>query len=128
MIFFYSDMSKLDLSLKKVNSGECQMKTMNTMNNTLKKPNNIWGKLDIWAIDHFVFAAFIILLGIVAMIPKNGLISSSETDYAIHYDEMGNAMISNHGNHLYPYLASATALSCLLTVIMVIICLGGSLG
>ena len=33
----------------------------------------------------------------------------------------------NAGNHLYPYMASVTAMSCLLAVIFVIICVGGSL-
>ncbi len=36
-------------------------------------------------------------------------------------------IIHNAGNHLYPYMASVTAMSCLLAVIFIIICVGGNL-
>ncbi len=34
----------------------------------------------------------------------------------------------NHAGHVYPYMASTVTLSCLLIVVMLIICLGGQLG
>lgn len=54
--------------------------------------------------------------------------SSSTYSHILEADSSTFAMEINASNHVYPYTATVLSMSCLLTVIMVIICLGSQIG
>lgn len=59
---------------------------------------------------------------IPASISDSKLVSAEWTADASFVSE------TNHTGHVYPYMASVVSMTCLLIILMLIICLGGNLG
>ncbi len=55
-------------------------------------------------------------------------ISKYEYEYVDDVNGVYCASITNAGNHIYPYLATAVSFTCLFVVLLIIIVVGPSLG
>ncbi len=82
--------------------------------------------------DIIIYIVVVIATAIYVSYINKGPISNF--DHSLSYDNIitfegteQHYILHNAGNHLYPYMASVTAMSCLLAVIFIIICLGANL-
>ena len=81
--------------------------------------------VSMWS-SNLLTASLVILVSVLVLFNKNEF---SSDDYFLKPEgDIFLPELTNAGGHVYPYMATIVSMSCLIVLIMIIICFGAELG
>ena len=81
--------------------------------------------ISMWS-SNLLTASLVILVSVLVLFSKNDF---SSDDYFLKPEgDIFLPELTNAGGHVYPYMATIVSMSCLIVLIMIIICFGAELG